>query len=225
METMKAAQSLNFGVLGTGVVGQTLGSKLIALGHHVRMGARQAGNDKAAAWTRAAGPRASEGSFADAASFGTVIFNCTSGAGTLSALGAAKADNLRDKVLVDVSNPLDFSKGMPPSLFTPSGDSLAEQIQRAYPSTRVVKALNTITASVMVDPARVGGGEHDVFLCGNDAAAKAQVAGLLRDGFGWQTVHDFGDITGARGLEAYVLFWVRAWGTLGTAEFNLRLVR
>jgi predicted dinucleotide-binding enzyme len=222
---MQVAQTSNFGVLGTGVVGQTISSRLIALGYHVRMGARQAGNEKAAAWVKAAGASASEGTYADAANFGSVIFNCTSGSGTLAALGAAKADNLRDKILVDISNPLDFSKGMPPSLFTPTGDSLAEQIQRAYPSTRVVKALNTITASVMVEPTRVGGGEHDVFVCGNDAAAKAQVAALLRDGFGWKTVHDFGDITGARALEGYVLFWVRAWATLGTAEFNLRLVR
>jgi predicted dinucleotide-binding enzyme len=224
---MQAATSMNVAVLGTGTVGQTIGSKLIALGHNVRMGARQAGNEKAAAWVKGAGARASQGNFADAAEFGTLVFNCTSGAGTLDALSAARTENLRDKVLIDVSNPLDFSKGMPPSLFTPSGDSLAEQIQRAYPNTRVVKALNTVTASVMVDPSHVGvgqGGGHDVFICGNDGAAKAQVADLLR-AFGWQEVRDFGDIMGARGLEAYVLFWVRAWATLGTAEFNIRLVR
>jgi predicted dinucleotide-binding enzyme len=222
---MQTTESGKFAVLGTGVVGQTIGSKLIACGHQVRMGSRQAGSDKARTWVATAGDRASEGTFADAAGFGGVIFNCTSGAGTLPALGAAKADNLRDKVLVDVSNPLDFSKGMPPSLSTPNGDSLAEQIQRAYPNTRVVKALNTMTAAVMVDPGRVGAGEHDVFICGNDVAAKAQVSAILRNDFGWKTVHDFGDITGARGLEAYVQFWVRAWGTLGTADFNLRLIR
>lgn len=218
-------QTMKLGVLGTGGVGQAIGSKLIALGHEVRMGSRQAGGDKAKAWVARAGANASEGTFADAAKFGSLIFNCTSGVGSLSALAAAKAENLRDKVLVDVSNALDFSKGAPPSLFTPSGDSLGEQIQRAYPNTRVVKALNTINATVMVDPAGLADAQHDVFICGNDLAAKAQVSALLREGFGWQTVRDFGDISGARGLEAYVLFWVRAWSVLGTASFNIQLVR
>jgi 8-hydroxy-5-deazaflavin:NADPH oxidoreductase len=217
--------AMKLGVLGTGVVGQTIGSKLIGLGHEVKMGSREAGNEKARDWTKGAGARASSGSFADAARFGEILFNCTAGKGTMAALNAAGADNLRDKLLIDISNPLDFSKGMPPSLFTASGDSLGEEIQRAFPATRVVKSLNTMTCSVMVDPGKVAGGDHDVFVGGNDAAAKTQVTTILREWFGWKRVVDLGDITSARATEAYVLFWVRAWGALGTAEFNLRLVR
>ncbi len=213
------------GVLGTGAVGQTIGRKLIQLGNQICMGSRQANNEKAIAWQATVGPAASVGTFADAAAFGDLVFNCTSGSGTMAALGAAGADNLRDKILVDLSNPLDFTHGMPPALFTPHHDSLAEQIQRSLPNTRVIKTLNTMNCTVMVDPGRLEGGEHDVFVCGNDVAAKTTVTNLLRDGFGWKRVVDFGDITGARAVEAYVLFWVRAWSALGTAEFNLRLIR
>jgi predicted dinucleotide-binding enzyme len=218
-------EAMKIGVLGTGIVGQTIGTKLVGLGHPVMMGSRSADNEKAVAWLKEAGPQASIGTFADAAAFGQILFNCTSGRGTLPALNAAGAGNLRGKILIDISNPLDFSRGMPPSLFTATGDSLGEEIQRVFPNTRVVKALNTMTCTVMVDPGKLAGGDHEVFVCGNDAAAKSQVTGILRDWFGWQRVSDFGDMTGARALEAYVLFWVRAWGALGTAEFNVRFVR
>ncbi|HXU84051.1 MAG TPA: NAD(P)-binding domain-containing protein [Polyangia bacterium] len=216
---------MKLGVLGTGMVGQTIASKLCALGHEVRMGARQAGNEKAVGWTKSAGAQASQGTFADAAAFGEVVFNCTSGAGALEALKAAGAKALEGKVLIDVSNPLDFSKGMPPSLFTGSTDSLGEQIQRAFPATKVVKSLNTVNALVMVDPARVARGEHDVFVCGNDAGAKARVSEILRGWFGWKHVVDLGDISAARGTESYLLLWLRAWGALGTGDFNIHIVR
>ena len=218
-------ESMKLGVLGTGTVGQTIGSKLVALGHEVKMGSRTASNERAVAWVKAAGAKATTGTFAEAAVFGEILFNCTSGRGTLPALNAAGATNLRDKILIDVSNPLDFSRGMPPSLFTPSGDSLGEEIQRAFPSTRVVKTLNTMTCTLMVEPGKIAGGDHEVFVNGNDAAAKAKVSTILREWFGWQRITDLGDITAARAVEAYVLFWVRAWGALGTAEFNFRLVR
>ena len=172
---------MKIGVLGTGIVGQTIGSKLSTLGHEVRMGARQANNEKAVTWTKSAGARASQGTFADAAGLGEVVFNCTSGTAALDVLNAAGQEALRGKILVDVSNPLDFSKGFPPSLFTGNTDSLGEQIQRAFPATKVVKALNTVNAMVMVDPARVGRGEHDIFMCGNDAEAKARMGKILRD--------------------------------------------
>ena len=214
---------MKIGVFGTGMVGVAIATKLTELGHEVRMGARSAGGEKALAWLKKAGPKASQGTFADAAKFGELAFNCTNGAGSIEALTAAGADNLRGKVLVDVSNPLDFSKGTPPSLFVSGGDSLAEQIQRAFPETQVVKSLNTMSCDVMVDPARVPG-EHDVFVSGNDEAAKAQVGELLKS-FGWKSIVDLGDLTTARGTEAYVLFWLRAWGALKTADFNVRLVR
>jgi predicted dinucleotide-binding enzyme len=215
---------MKLGVLGTGMVGQTIGSKLCALGHEVRMGARQAGNEKAVAWTKTAGASASQGSFAEAAAFGEVVFNCTSGAGALDAVKSA-APALEGKVLVDVTNPLDFSKGMPPTLFTGNTDSLGEQIQRALPATKVVKSLNTVNALVMVDPARVGRGEHDIFMCGNDAGAKARVGEILRGWFGWKNVVDLGDISAARGTESYLLIWLRMWGALGTGDFNIHIVR
>jgi predicted dinucleotide-binding enzyme len=141
-----------FGVLGTGTVGQTLASKLASLGHEVMMGSRQAGNEKAVAWAKEAGRLASEGTFADAAGFGEDVVNATAGSASLAALAAAGAETLAGKVLVDVANPLDFSAGMPPTLTVCNTDSLAEQIQRAFPETSVVKALNTVNAGVMVEP-------------------------------------------------------------------------
>jgi len=141
---------MKIGILGTGVVGKTLATGLVKLGHDVRMGARSAGGDKAKAWVREAGGKSSEGTFADAAAHGEMVFNCTSGAGSLEALNAAGAGNLQGKILVDVANPLDFSRGMPPTLTVCNTDSLAEQIQRAFPKVRVVKSLNTVTAALMV---------------------------------------------------------------------------
>jgi predicted dinucleotide-binding enzyme len=215
---------MKIGVLGTGMVGRTIATKLVALGHEARMGSRSAGNDKALAWVAETGAGASEGSFADAAAHGEIVFNCTSGAGALEALAAAGAGNLRGKVLIDVANPLDFSRGMPPSLFVFGEDSLAERIQRALPETKVVKTLNTVNCEVMVDPGRVPG-EHDVFVSGDDAAAKATVAGILRDWFGWRHVVDLGDITTARGTEAYLLMWLRLRGALGTSDLNIHVAR
>jgi predicted dinucleotide-binding enzyme len=214
---------MQIGVLGTGSVGAAIGSKLIELGHAVKMGARSAGSEKGAAWAGTHGANASHGTFTDAAAFGEMLFNCTSGQGSLAALTRAGAENLRGKVLVDISNPLDFSRGMPPSLTVVNTDSLGEQIQRAFPETRVVKTLNTITAAVMVNPALVPG-DHDVFVSGNDAAAKAEVTALLREGFGWRSVIDLGDITTARGAEMILPLWVMLMGVKGTALFNFRVV-
>jgi predicted dinucleotide-binding enzyme len=165
------------------------------------------------------------GTYASAAAHGEIVVNATSGVGSLDALKEAGEANLAGKILLDVANPLDFSKGMPPTLFVSSGDSLGERIQRALPRTRVVKTLNTVTASLMVDPAALAGGEHDMFVCGNDAAANTEVAGRLKEWFGWKNVVDLGDITNARGTEAYLLLWVRLWGVLKTPHFSIRLVR
>ena len=215
---------MKIGVLGTGMVGHAIAGKLVALGHEVKMGARDAGNDKAAAWARQAGAGASHGTFADAAAFGELVFNCTSGAASLDALAAAGAGALRGKILVDVANPLDFSRGAPPTLFVFNDDSLGERIQRALPETKVVKALNTVNCELMVDPGKLGG-EHDIFVSGNDAEAKRRVTEILRGWFGWKRVIDLGDITTARGTESYLPLWVRLWGALGTPHFNLHVVR
>lgn len=215
---------MKIGVFGTGMVGTTIATKLVELGHEVRMGSRTADNDKATKWAADAGERASHGTFADAAAFGELLFNCTNGAGTLDALAAAGADAMAGKVLLELSNPLDFSKGMPPTLFVCNDDSLGEQVQRAFPNTRVVKTLNTINCEVMVDAGRVPG-EHTVFMSGNDAEAKKQVDEILREWFGHRHVLDLGDISTARGTEAYLLLWIRMWGALGTGDFNVHVVR
>jgi predicted dinucleotide-binding enzyme len=215
---------MKFGVLGSGMVGSTIATKLVSLGHEVKLGSRDTANEKARAWVASAGRGASQGSFADAAAFGEIVFNCTAGVGSLDALRSAGASALRGKVLVDIANPLDFSKGMPPTLFVSNDDSLGETIQRTFPEAKVVKALNTVNASVMVNPGRVTG-DHDVFVSGNDAAAKAQVVRLLKDEFGWKNVIDLGDITTARGTESYLHFWLRLYGALQTADFNIHVVR
>jgi len=216
---------MKIAVLGTGMVGNAIASKLVSLGHDVKMGSRTANNEKAAEWVKNAGKGASQGTFADAAAHGEIVFNCTLGAVALEVLKAAGPGNLKGKILLDLSNPLDFSKGMPPSLFTKSDDSLAEQIQRAFPEVKVIKTLNTVSAPVMVDPSTVNGGDHDMFVSGNDGAAKGRVIEILKGWFGWKNVHDLGDITTARGTEMYLPLWIRLWGTLQTHAFNIKVVR
>lgn len=216
---------MNIAILGTGMVGSTIGSKMIQLGHQVKMGSRTAGNEKALAWVKEAGANASQGTFAEAAAFGELAFNCTSGSGSLEALALAGTGNLKGKILIDASNPLDFSKGMPPSLSVCNTDSLGERIQKAFPDTKVVKSLNTTNANQMVAPAELAGGDHTMFLCGNDAEAKAKVLDLLKHGFGWKDVVDLGDITASRGQEMILPLWLRLWGTLKTPAFNFKIVR
>lgn len=215
---------MKLGVFGTGMVGKAIATKLASLGHEVMMGSRTPDNEKAAAWVKKAGDKASQGTFADAAAHGEIVFNCTLGSATMDVLRAAGADNLKGKVLIDTTNPLDFSKGMPPTLFVSNDDSLGEQIQREFPDTKVVKSLNTINADLMVDAALLPR-EHAVFVSGNDADAKERVTGILRDWFGWQQIIDLGDITTARGTEAYLLLWIRMWGALGTPSFNISIVK
>jgi len=212
---------MRIGILGTGVVGQTLGTGLVKLGHEVKLGSRTATNENASKWVRSNGPNASQGTFADAASFGEIVFNCTSGEVSLAALRSAGAENLAGKPLVDVANPLDFSKGMPPTLTVCNTDSLAEQIQAAFPDAKVVKTLNTMNAAVMVTSSIVPG-EHDVFISGNDADAKARVTQLLH-AFGWKHVVDLGDITTARGTEMLLPIWLRLWGAFKTPQINFHI--
>ena len=214
---------MKFGVLGSGMVGSTIATKLVSLGHEVKVGSRNAANGKAAAWAASAGRGASQGTFADAAAFGEIVFNCTAGVGSIDALRSAGASALRGKILIDIANPLDFSKGMPPTLFVSNGDSLGETIQRTFPEAKVVKALNTVNAGLMVAPGRLRG-DHDLFVCGNDAGAKAQVVRFLKEEFGWKSVIDLGDITAARGTESYLLLWLRLYGALQTADFNVHVV-
>jgi predicted dinucleotide-binding enzyme len=215
---------MNIAVFGTGMVGNTIASKLVSLGHNVMMGSRTATNEKATAWVATNGANASAGTYSDAAAFGEIVFNCTSGAGSLEALRAASATNLSGKIIVDISNPLDFSKGMPPSLFVCNTDSLAEQIQREFPDTKVVKTLNTVNCNVMVNPSLVPG-DHDMMYCGNDAKAKATVKEILTGWFGWKQTHDLGDLTAARGMEMWLPLWLKLWGAVGSSNFNLHIAK
>ncbi len=215
---------MKIGVLGTGMVGTTIGSKLIQLGHEVKMGSRTATNEKAKAWAEANAPNASHGAFRDSAAFGEILFNCTLGVASVEALGLVDRENLKGKVLIDIANPLDFSRGMPPTLTVCNDDSLGEQIQRNFPEIKVVKTLNTVNCNIMVDPSTLPE-DHDIFMSGNDPEAKAQVTEILRNWFGWKSVTDLGDISTARGTEMYLSLWIRLAGVLNTGQFNFKIVR
>ncbi len=215
---------MRVGVLGTGMVGNAIASKLVQLGHEVKMGSRTANNPQAGEWVKANGTKASNGTFAEAAAFGEIVFNCTAGATSLEALRKAGAENMRGKILIDVSNPLDFSRGMPPTLTVSNTDSLGEQIQRNFPEVKVVKGLNTVNCNVMVNPSLVPG-ESDLFVCGNDPAAKSRVRELLMKWFGWTSVIDLGDISAARGMEMYLPLWLRLFTLFDKPNFNIRIVK
>jgi len=225
--------------MGTGSVGQTLAERLAATGHEVMLGTRDVAKTLAKTEKNMyGGPSFSEwyagnkqvklGTFADAAAFGELVINATQGSNALGALALAGSANLKSKILVDVSNPLDFSKGLPPTLIPEfcNSNSLGEEIQNNYPQTKVVKALNTMWCGLMLNPGLIGNGAHDVFICGNDPKAKAEVTTLLQQ-FGWQTQHilDLGDITAARGTEMILPVWLRIMGTIGNGAFNLRVVK
>jgi predicted dinucleotide-binding enzyme len=209
---------MKIGVLGTGPVGQAIATRLVELGHHVTMGSRDPANETAAGWARAHG--AASGDFGQAAGGADLVVNATAGNHSLDAV--AQAGPGPGTVLLDVSNALDGN--FPPGLTVPYGDSTAERLQRAYPDVHVVKALNTMNCDVMVHPELVPG-EHDVFVAGDDAAAKAAVVGLLRQ-FGWPeaAIRDVGPVSAARGLEAAVLFWVTLRLAVGHNRFNFHVV-
>jgi predicted dinucleotide-binding enzyme len=211
---------MKIGVLGTGAAGQTVAARFVAMGHDVMMGARAADNEKVLGFAQRTGGRA--GTFADAAAHGEMVFNCTRGDTSLAMLSAL-AVQLRGKILVDAANPLDFSNGYPPHLTVVNTDSLAEQIQRALPDTFVVKSLNTVNAAVMIQPSRVPG-HHTVFVSGNDKPAKGKVMDFLRT-LGWQSIIDLGDITTARAAEQLLPLWVRLYSVLGTADFNIAVMK
>lgn len=226
---------MKIAVLGTGMVGRTIAGALAGRGHSVVIGTRDPqatlartepdmmGAAPFAQW-HAVNAGIEVAAFADAAAGSEIIVNATNGGASLAALSAAGSGNLAGKVIMDISNPLDFSQGMPPSLNPVNTDSLGEQIQRSFPEAKVVKTLNTMNAAVMVDPASVAGGDHSVFVSGNDAEAKETVTGLLK-AFGHTDVIDLGDITTARGSEMLLPIWLRLWGALGNADFNFKIAR
>lgn len=226
---------MKIAVLGTGTVGRTIAAATRKLGHDVAIGTRdpqatlartepdQMGNPPFSVW-HADHEDIGLTTFADAAAGAELVVNASSGDASLEVLGLAGESNLGGKVLVDIGNPLDFSAGFPPTLSVKDTDSLAEQIQRAFPDAKVVKTLNTLTARLMVDPQSLGDGDHTVFVAGNDDDAKATVTSLL-ESFGWRDVIDLGDITGARGAEMVLPIWLRLMNTLGSPAFNFKIVR
>jgi 8-hydroxy-5-deazaflavin:NADPH oxidoreductase len=224
---------MKIGILGSGMVGQTIGAKLAERGMDVVLGTRtpeqldekRGMGAPLSEWVTKVGQNGRLGTFAEAAAHGELVINATSGTGSLEALSLAGEKNLDGKILIDISNPLDFSRGMPPSLSICNTDSLGEQIQKSFPRAKVVKTLNTTTAYVMVDPNQVAGGDHDIFVSGNDAEAKQRVTSLLKEWFGWKSVIDLGDITTARGAEMLLPIWIRLWGALGTPMFNFKIAR
>jgi len=225
---------MNIAVLGTGMVGQALAGRLHQLGHSVIVGTRDPhatlartepdgmGNPPFSAW-HAQHPAVGLATFAEAAAGADLVFNASSGEAALELLRLAGAENLAGKVLVDIANPLDFSAGFPPTLFVKDTDSLGEQVQRAFPEAKVVKTLNTLNASLMVEPKALGE-SSTVFVSGDDPEAKATVTGLLQS-FGHEDVIDLGGIETARGTEMLLPIWLRLMGTLGTPQFNFKIVR
>jgi predicted dinucleotide-binding enzyme len=227
--------TMKIAVLGTGSVGPAVAAAFSGLGHDVVIGTRDpqatlartepgaTGGPAFSQW-HASHPQIGVVTLAEAAAAGDLVVNATNGTASLEALAAAGAENLAGKIVMDIANPLDFSKGFPPALNPVNDDSLGEQIQRAFPEAKVVKTLNTMTNSVMVDPMHVAGGDHTVFVSGNDAGAKGEVTQLLK-ALGHTDVLDLGDITTARGAEMILPLWLRIWGALGTGEFNFKVAR
>jgi 8-hydroxy-5-deazaflavin:NADPH oxidoreductase len=218
-------------IIGSGIVAQTLGKKLVELGHDVILGTRDPSKlDEAKGWAGSlndwlatVGNQATVATFAAAAAAGEIVINATHGMGSLDALKTAGAENLQGKILIDVANELDFSPGMPPKSLAADTTSLGEKIQAAFPNTKVVKTLNTMNCAVMVNPKQLADGDHTVFVSGNDADAKAQVTELLKS-LGWTDIFDLGDITSARGTEMMLPIWLRAFGKLGNVPYNFKIV-
>jgi 8-hydroxy-5-deazaflavin:NADPH oxidoreductase len=224
---------MKIGMIGGGGVAQALATALLAKGHDVVIGIRTVSDAELSkdrnfskplkVWMQETGGKVA--TMAEAAAHGEIVFNVTAGAASIDALRLAGTDNLKGKVLIDVANPLNFSQGMPPFLepHLSVTTSLGEEIQKAFPETHVVKALNTVSNAIMVNPGLIPG-DHDLFIAGNSAEAKATVKALLTDNFGWTSYFDLGDIVGARASEHLLPLWVRMWMIGGNPLINIKLV-
>jgi hypothetical protein len=225
-------ENMKIGILGSGVVAQTLGAKLVELGHDVALGTRDpkkldekknmAGTLRD--WLGQVKNKAKVVTFKEAAAHGDLLINATHGQASVEALQMADAAKVGSKVLIDTANELDFSKGMPPAVLASQERSVAERIQLAFPGLRVVKCFNTMAATVMVNPKAVKDGDHTIFVAGNDKDAKAKVSELLKS-FGWSDILDLGDISAARGPEMYMALWLRLWGAVGKGNVNIKVQR
>ena len=214
---------MKISVLGTGMVGERIATRLAELGNDVMMGSRTADNKTATEWARKNGSRAQCGTFEDAVKFGEIVFLCVKGEAVIEVIRLAKPANFKDKTVIDISNPLDFTRGMPPSLLISNTNSLGEEVQKAIPAARVVKTLNMVSNEIMTAPEKTGG-EPTMFVCGNDASAKKQATALLAS-FGWKDILDLGDISSARGTEMLLPIWLRIWGVLNDGNFAFKIVR
>ena len=226
---------MRIGILGTGIVGQTLGLKLIRLGHTVMIGTRYPANldelkgrgtgaRALRGWLTEAGTKARIGTFGEAAVFGEIIINALRGDASLEVLQAVGNEPMLGKTLIDTSNPIDLSRGFPLTLFVKDTDSLGEMLQRALPNVNLVKTLNTMSAAVMVNPNLVGSGDHTVFLSGNSDAAKTEVMSLLHE-LGWRDILDLGDISTARGTEMMLALGHAVMRALSPSEIAFKVVR
>lgn len=225
---------MKIAILGTGIVGRSHAARSVQLGNEVYMGTRDVamtmsrtekdrmGMPPLKDWLKE-NPRVRLVMFRDAAKQGEIVINAIVGEHVIEALRSAGEENLNGKVLIDISNPLDFSKGMPPTLLISNNDSLGEVIQRTFPKVKVVKTLNTVNAILQADPSKLANGDHHVFVGGNDPAAKQEAVKLL-ERYGWKKILDLGDITTARGMEMMLIIWVNLMGKLGTPNFNFRVV-
>jgi 8-hydroxy-5-deazaflavin:NADPH oxidoreductase len=230
---------MKIAILGTGNVAQTLAEKFISLGHEVMLGTRSVADTMArkatnnygslpfAEW-HAKNTTVQLGTFAEAAAFGKIAVNALNGGGTIAAFSSCKAKDFDGKIILDVANPLDFSKGFPPSLIEGlnNTNSLGEELQKTLPKAKVVKTLNTMWSGLMVNPNLINKGNHVNYICGNDAKAKTEVIKLLIK-MGWKdkNILDLGDITNARGTEAVLPVWVRIFGATKSGAFNFAIVK
>ena len=226
----------NIGILGTGVVGQTIAAKLLDLGYQVMVGTRDVNKTQAQREPSPMGlppfsewhkkhPNVKLGLFVDAAKFGELIFLCAKGQASVDAVKLAQPENFKGKTVVDISNPLDFSKGMPPSLIPhlSNTNSVGEEVQKALPDAHVVKSLNIVNCEVMVN-ARKSGGSPTMFVAGNNPSAKAEVTRVLQQ-FGWEDILDLGDISASRGMEMMLPIWLRIWGATKNGYIGFKIVR
>ena len=214
---------MKIGMLGTGMVGETLGTKFVQLGHQVKMGSRTTNNESAAKWAAKNGSNASIGTFADATAFGEMVFLCLKGDAELDVVRSVGPNTFGSKIVVDVSNPLDFSHGIPPSLSICNTNSLGEEVQKTLPSAKIVKTLNIVNCEVMIEPAKAGE-QPTMLICGNDTAAKTKVTALLKS-LGWADIIDLGDVTKSRATEMLLPVWLSLMQTLGHPHFGFKVVR
>jgi 8-hydroxy-5-deazaflavin:NADPH oxidoreductase len=220
---------MKIGILGSGAVGETIASALIDKKHEVMIGSRTATNEKVGEWVRKHKNHAFQGTFSDAAAYGDIIFICLNGEHALNVVKNLDPEVVSGKIVVDITNPLDFTHGMPPRLIEGlnNGNSLGEEIQRLLPNAYVIKTLNTVNHKLMVDARLVNNGDHNLFICGNNADIKNKFMHFLVDNFHWRPdrLVDLGSIEMARCTEAFVPFWVAIWQAIGSPMFNFKVVQ